>query len=378
MAITFQKQPLNFFNVNEPAIFEFTSDEDLGVNPNDLVADLELKSLWGVRRYVIKNIPPKYGTGVFRVDVSGYLKSLQLDNFNYDYNALGGRLATIERYQIGVSIHAENSSDIFADSYVFDSGYIFDETFIFAEASPNDTITNDDFYPIIGMTYRSETPKPAKSIDHCNILQPKYVEYASGFLNTISIFVADPLDGEPKNLIVDGATVTMPTGKGVRTVGLSEAQIGKMYLPTLITTTFNNPAIQVYGINYKESECEDTLQFRFYNSFGGYSYFYTPKEALKGSRSKSEFLNNAFYNQQENKPSQVQRSADYSETLNLSGVKQIELAELFRELLRSPKIEVNLPHGYTECEVRGDMNERPLDFEYTLIVTTSNPEQMTL
>jgi len=31
MAITFSKQPLKFFNVNEPAIFEFSSDTDLGV-----------------------------------------------------------------------------------------------------------------------------------------------------------------------------------------------------------------------------------------------------------------------------------------------------------------------------------------------------------
>ena len=56
MAITFQKQPLKFFNVNEPAIFEFTSGEDLGVNPNDLVADLEITSLYPSSRYTLLNI----------------------------------------------------------------------------------------------------------------------------------------------------------------------------------------------------------------------------------------------------------------------------------------------------------------------------------
>jgi len=88
MAITFSKQPLKFFNVNEPAIFEFSSDTDLGVNPNDLVADLEMQSQYTTRRYTIKNILPKFGTGIFRVDVSGYLKSLLMDNFTRSSNKL--------------------------------------------------------------------------------------------------------------------------------------------------------------------------------------------------------------------------------------------------------------------------------------------------
>ena len=144
MAITFQKQPLKFFNVNEPAIFEFTSDEDLGVNPNDLVADLEIKSLYTSRRYTIKNILPKYGSGVFRIDISGYLKALMLDNFGYDFNS-PNKANTIERYSVGVSIHAENGADVFADEYVFDSGYIFDTTFIFAEQTPSDNATDTVF-----------------------------------------------------------------------------------------------------------------------------------------------------------------------------------------------------------------------------------------
>src|SRR6187402_1253283 len=103
MAITFQKQPLKYFNVNEPAIFEFTTDEDLGVNPTDLVADLLIKSNYSAREYTIKNILPKYQSGVFRIDVSGYLKSLMLDNFEFEFTSSNKQFA-IESYQIGVAI----------------------------------------------------------------------------------------------------------------------------------------------------------------------------------------------------------------------------------------------------------------------------------
>ena len=376
MAITFQKQPLNFFNVNEPAIFEFTSDEDLGVNPNDLVADLELKSLWTDRRYVIKNILPKYGTGVFRVDVQGYLKSLMLDNFEYRFDS-GNRQYTIERFSIGVSIHAENTQDVFGDAFVFDSGYIFDETFIFADETPNDTETNQGFYPTIGLNYRSRPAKPVKDPEKYNILAPKYIEFASGFTNRLSVFKGEILT--VAQLSVGGATSPIPMVTGVSTPAINETQITNMYLPTrIIPTLLNNEAIEVYGISYKPSDCEETLQFRFFTSYGGYCYFYTAKEAGKGDRSKSEFINNDFYNQQDSRSSQVQRDVDYNETLTLSGIKQLELLELFQELLTSPKIEVLLPQGFYECEVKGGYNTRPLDFEYNLTVTVSNSSQMTL
>lgn len=377
MAITFSKQPLRYFNVNEPAIFEFTSDEDLGVNPNDLVADLELKSLWSGRRYVIKNILPNYRTGVFRVDVSGYLKSLQLDNFEYRYESTNKRL-TVERYSIGISVHSENAIDVYGDAYVFDSGYIFDETFIFADEVPNDTEINTDFYPVIGKTYIAENPKPTKNPALLNILSPAYVEFAVGFDNTLNVLIGDNTSGV-KYVVVDGVQSNIPNTQGVSQTFITENQINKMYLPTLIgLSTLNNPDIRVYGISYKASECEETLQFRFYNSYGGYSYFYTPKEERRGDRGKTDYINNAFYNQQENRSEQVQRDVTYGETLNLTGVKRIELEELYRELLRSPKIEVLMPKGFVECEVRGSFNERPLDFEYTLVVTISNVNQMSL
>lgn len=376
MAITFQKQPLTFFNVNEPAIFEFTSDADLGVNPNDLVADLLLKSLYNVRSYTIKNILPKYESGVFRIDVSEYLKSLMLDNFEFDFNSSNKQYA-VESFQIGVAIHSENSTDIFADEYVFDSGYIFDTTFVFAEQTPNDT-ADLGFYPILGMSQLAEPVRQQLDPAKLNFIGPKYQEFASGFTNTISIFVNNNNVGAGRNLIVDGVSTFIPTTLGVATAPVSEGQIAKMYLPALMTTSLNNPAIPVYGIAYKEDLCENTLQIRFYTSYGGYAYFYTRREGQTANRSKTDYVNNNFYNAQELKNTRKQRDVDYKETLPLAGVKRLELQETFLELLRSPKVEILLPRGFTECEVRGDFNLRKFDFEYTLNVTISNENQITL
>src|SRR3990172_451896 len=377
MAITFSKQPLKFFNVNEPAIFEFTSDADLGVNPNDLVADLEMVSQYTTRRYTIKNILPKYGTGVFRVDVSGYLKSLLMDNFNFEYDN-PNKQYTIERFSIGVAVHAENGADIFADEYVFDSGYIFDTTFIFAEQTPNDSETDDAFYPIVGISELSEALKPQKDLTKLNIIAPKYLEFATGFANTLSVFVGELVSAPGSVVSVGGISAPITPIVGVANVALSDAQINKMYLPALITTSLNNPLIPCYGIKYKNKDCEDTLQFRYFTSYGGWAYFYTAKEAMTANRSKTDFINNNFYNIQDGKSSRVQRSGESKKQMSLSGVKQIELTETFIELLNSPKVEVLLPRGFIECEVSGNFNLKKFDFEYTLSVIISNENGITL
>jgi hypothetical protein len=376
MAITFQKQPLQYFNVNEPAIFEFSTDADLGVNPTDLVADLLLRSVYSTRMYTIKNILPKYESGVFRIDVSGYLKSLMLDNFEFDFNS-SNKQFTVEYYEIGVSIHSENGADIFGDEYVFDSGYIFDTTFVFAEQTPSDTVSGG-FYPIMGQSKLAQPVRVQMDDTKNNILAPKYIEFAEGFTNTLSIFVDDNTAGSGGSVSVGGVASSIPTTLGVATAVITDAQIAKMQLPALITTSLNNPAIPVYGIRYKEDLCENTLQFRFYTSYGGYCYFYTSRAGATASRGKSDFINNAFYNAQELKSPQKQRDVDYKETLPLSGVKQLELEETFKELLASPKIEVLLPRGFTECEVTGSFNLRKFDFEYSLNVTVSNLNGITL
>jgi len=377
MAITFSKQPLKFFNVNEPAIFEFTSDADLGVNPNDLVADLEMVSQYTTRRYTIKNILPKFGTGVFRVDVSGYLKSLLMDNFNFEYDN-PNKQYTIERFSIGVAVHAENGADIFADEYVFDSGYIFDTTFIFAEQTPNDSETDDAFYPIVGISELSEALKPQKDLTKLNIITPKYLEFATGFANTLSVFVGELVSAPGSVVTVGGISSAITPIIGVANVALTDAQIDKMYLPALITTSLNNPLIPCYGIKYKGEECEDTLQFRYFTSYGGWAYFYTAKEDMTANRSKTEFINNNFYNVQDGKSSRVQRAGESKKQMSLSGVKQIELTETFIELLNSPKVEVLLPRGFIECEVTGNFNLKKFDFEYTLTVIVSNENGITL
>lgn len=376
MAITFTKQPLNFFNVSEPAIFEFTTDADLGVNPLDLVADLQLLSLWTNRRYVIKNIMPNYRTGAFRVDVSGYLKSLMLDNFEYRFEN-PNKQYSIEAFSIGVDVHAESATDSSDPAFVFDSGYVFDETFIFADQTPNDTETLTGLYPQLGISQISEAVQVQKDVTKLNILSPRYAEYAKGFYQTLSVFVGG-LAITPKQIVVDGIASVLEAGQGVSIGQITDAQIDRMYLPTLITTSLNNPAIPLYGVSYKAEECEPVRQIRFYTSYAGYSYFYVSEGARKSNRSKSEFVNNAFYNQQDGRSPEKQRSVDYTEEISYTGVKAFELQELFRELLRSPKIEILLDRGYTECKVRGQMNLRKSDFEYSLTIDLANAEQMTL
>lgn len=378
MAITFQKQPLKFFNVNEPAIFEFSSDEDLGVNIADLVADLQIKSLYSSRMYTIKNILPNYGTGVFRVDVSGYLKSLMLDNFEYRFES-PNKQYTVEHFSIGVSIHSENGADIFGADYVFDSGYIFDTTFIFAEQSPSDSSTGD-FYPVVGISQVSEFTQLQKDPNLLNILGPKYLEFNPDFENTVSVFAAEKnLTGPQHSTVVAGVSVLIPRTKGVATTPVSAAQIAKMYLPTLISISADyNAAIPTYGVAYKSGDCEQVLQFRFFTSYGGYCYFYTAREASTANRGKTDRVNNNFYNQQDKRSPSVQREVDYKERMNLTGIKPLELRELFLELLRSPKVEVLLPKGFTECDVTGTFNLRKFDFEYSLTVDVSNDNQMTL
>lgn len=378
MAITFQKQPLKYFNVNEPAIFEFSTDADLGVNPTDLVADLLIKSNYSAREYTIKNILPKYESGVFRIDISGYLKSLMLDNFEFEFNSTNKKY-TVEAYQIGVSVHSENGADIFGDEYIFDSGYIFDTTFIFAEQTPNDNNgEGDSYFPIMGQSKLSEAVRPQMDEAKNNILAPRYIEFAEGFTNTLSVFVANNVSAPGSTVSVGGVNSAIPITVGVATVPISDAQIAKMQLPALITTTLSNAAIPVYGIRYKEDDCENTLQFRFYSSYGGYLYFYSPRNGNTASRGKSDFINNAFYNAQELKSPQRQRAVDYKEAIQLAGVKPLELQESFKELLTSPKVEVLLPRGFTECEVSGTLNVRKLDFEYALSVSVANINGITL
>ena len=47
-------------------------------------------------------------------------------------------------------------------------------------------------------------------------------------------------------------------------------------------------------------------------------------------------------------------------------------------MLFSTKVDVLLPRGYTECEVTGNYSRRKNDFEYSLTVSLSNPNDMTL
>jgi len=352
MAITFLKQPLTYFNVFEPAIFEFSSDADLGVNVTELVADLQITSQVTDRRYLIKNIPPNYGTGVFRVDVSGYLKALMLDNFNFDFDSPNA-LHTIEKYSIGVDVHADNASDTLGDEYVFDSGYVFDTTFIFAQDAPNDS-TSNDFYAVLGVTNFGEVDNFATGVPTTIITNPEYVEFCFDYINYV--FIAE-----------EGTLVK---------VQIADFGHSANFLPYIYVR--DGEGAPFYGITYQPEECEDTIQLRFFNSYGGFSYLYGAREADTGSRSGSKFVNNNFYNNQDGQTPQKLRTSTRKKSFTIAGNKNILLYESFQELLNSPSIFVLLDSGYTECEVTGSASKRKNDFEYSLTINISNINTMDL
>ena len=386
MAITFLKQPLTYFNVFEPAIFEFSSDADLGVNVTELVADLQISSFVSSKRYLIKNIPPNYGTGVFRIDISGYLKALMLDDFNYDFDK-PKKIHAIERYSIGVDVHSDNASDTLGDEYVFDSGYVFDTSFIFAQSAPQDTSTLL-LYAMLGVT-NTGGERASWGAAQLNILTPLYSEFCAGFENTIGIFT----HATPVRYFVVGGEVTPILGEyggvtaEVITVQVSDAQALKMspQMPTLLEVSANSngiPSAQsselTYGLSYAPEECEDTIQLRFFQSFASYSYFYGAREADTGSRSGSKFVNNNFYNIQDGQTPQKLRTSTRKKSFTISGTKNILLYESFQELINSPSIFVLLDSGYTECEVTGSASKRENDFEYSLTINISNINTMDL
>ena len=349
MAITFLKQPLTYFNVFEPAIFEFSSDADLGVNVTELVADLQITSQVTDRRYLIKNIPPNYGTGVFRVDVSGYLKALMLDNFNFDFDSPNA-VHTVEPYIIGVDVHADNASDTLGDEYVFDSGYVFDTTFVFAQDAPNDS-TLLPFVAFLGVTNFGDNNLPQPG----TIMAPNYTEYCEGFTNTVDMNL---------NLAYR--------------FDVPDAEISEMTLPYLLLQSEIEEGGVAYGIAYQPEECEDTIQLRFFNSYGGYNYFYGAREADTGSRSGSKFVKNTFSTIQDGQTPQKLRTSTRKKSFTISGSKNILLYESFQDLLNSPSIFVLLDSGYTECEITGSASKRKNDFEYSLTVNISNINTMDL
>ena len=377
MAIAFLKQPLTYFNVFEPAIFEFSSDADLGVNVTELVADLQITSQVTDRRYLIKNIPPNYGTGVFRIDVSGYLKALMLDNFNYDFDSPNAQ-HTIEKYSIGVDVHADNASDTLGDEYVFDSGYVFDTTFIFAQDAPNDS-TSNDFYAVLGVTDFGDGVRAPYSDGKPYFLFPQYTE----------LFASQNIEGARLSTYTeDSGTTLASTADGVPfIIGVASIEgvqqinvfVPSSTLPYIISTTEGiGGSGTYYGITYQPEECEDTIQLRFFNSYGGYTYFYGAREADTGSRSGSKFVNNNFYNVQDGETPQKLRTSTRKKSFTISGNKNVLLYESFQELLNSPSIFVLLESGYTECEVIGSASKRKNDFEFSLTIDISNINTMNL
>lgn len=374
MAISIQKSPLIFFNVFNPAVFEFVSTTDFGVNQNNVVADLEIVSMWTSRRYVIRNIYKNYTTGLFRIDVSSYLKALMLDNFEYRFLSVNKNF-TIESYEINISIHPENAGGSIGDVYFFDSGYTFDDGFVFGYQGQEDYSSNI-FFPIIGIaTPESKGLEQMEPLDPA-ILAPKYIEVCEGFINTLSVFTPQKID---YRINVDGYLSAVFGNIGVSIAEFTDEQIESVYQfePIKIQPVSKS---EVYVISHKKVDCEKTLQLRFYNSFGGYSYFYSDSEPISSTRGKSDYINNDFHNPGFQNSPFKQRSVEYTSKMEVSGNKRIELSELFDELLRSPKVEVLFfgALNFRDCKITGQLNVRKLDFEYNLTIDMAADSQMGL
>ena len=100
-------------------------------------------------------------------------------------------------------------------------------------------------------------------------------------------------------------------------------------------------------------------------------------------RSKVEFFTSNYFNENENKASKVQANSEYKKTIEFSGSKIIQLKELFSDMLKAPKIEVNFKviNGndfFIECELTGSSADRYTHFDYKLTASIDLPDNFRL
>lgn len=365
MAITIIKKPAEFFNCTSPAIFEFTTDTVIG-NFDNYVADIFINSKYTSKTAVVKNIFPNTKTKIFSVDVSEFLKSLQLNNFNFEFN--GTKNFGIEKFNLDIKIRDGSIPD--ASLFNFDD-YYFDN-FIFTDGlSVVDTNLQSGFYSILGEKLLFDK---IYNIDKTKntFINLEAIEVCSGFDNFVAVFVNERLNN---TIQVKGVSLLMPNTKGISYALLNDLQINSIIGLTEITTNNQSTkklfAIPFNGIHNK------IVQLRFFNSKGGFSFFYAEIKSDKENRSKVDFYENNYFNENENRSGVAQSKSDYKNTIDFSGIKNIKLKELFSELLRSPKIEINLKKinendFFIECEVVGSSADQYTHFDYKLTANINN------
>lgn len=366
--ITLLKQPAQFFNCTNPAIFEFTTDSVVG-NPADYVCDVVIKSLYADRSAVIRNVFPNTSTGVFSVDASEFFKALQLNGFEFDFN--GTKNLSIEKFE--TSLHIRDGSVPEDDNFVFDN-YIFDNFAFTDGVGAIDDLTGV-YFSILGERLIFDSFTNPLVADKLTFLTPEVIEVCRGFDNYVSIFVNE-LTGN--TVTVAGITGAVPYTKGVSTFKFSDAQLNAIHSLRAVTCTNQNPAKTLQAYDFKDdNSCDPVIQFRFPNTKGGFSYFYSAVDSNSADRSKVGFYDRNYSNENENKSPGVQSDVDYKKEIGFKGTKIKQLKELFDMLLRAPKIEMNLKQlngndVFIECEVTGAQASLMRSFDYTLKAKIAN------
>lgn len=365
MAITITKQPALFFNCTNPAIFEFTTDSVVG-NFDDYVCDVVLSSAYTTKTAIIRNVFPNTKTKIFSVDISDFLKSLQLNAFEFDFN--GTKNLSIEKFTTSLKIR--DGSVLEEDIFSFDD-YYFDN-FVFTDGLSAIDSNNSILFSILGERLLFDNFNNLLLQDKLTFLTPEVIEICSGFNNYISVF-----NNEINNqtISVNGIVGNIPYQKGVSTYLFSTGQLPKS--KTEITCSNQNTNKKLFSVPFYFSPCDKIVQFRFYNQKGGFSFFYAAIDSQNEDRSKITFYERSYINENENKSGLVQSDSEYKNELKFKGSKNIQLKELFQFLLRSPKVEMNLKelNGndlFIECEVVGSSADQYLTFDFNITAKISN------
>lgn len=371
MAITLLKQPALFFNCTNPAIFEFMTDSVVG-NPADYVCDVVISSLYTDKTAIIRNVFPNTSTGVFSVDASEFFKALQLNGFEFDFG--GSKNLSIEKFETSLKIRDGSVPE--DDSFVFNN-YIFDN-FVFTDGVGAIDDLTGTYFSILGERLMFDSFTNPLVADKLTFLTPEVIEVCRGFDNYVSIFVNE-LTGN--TLTVAGLTSAIPSVDGVSTYQFTVPQLEAIRSLLTVTTTNQNPAKTLQAYDFKDdNSCDPIIQFRFPNTKGGFSFFYSAIDSQNSDRAKIGFYNRNYSNENENKSPAVQSDADYKKEINFKGSKIKQLKELFDMLLRAPKVEMNLKQlngndVFIECEVTGTQASLMRSFDYTLkakIVNSGN------
>jgi hypothetical protein len=369
MAITLIKQPGLFFNCTNPAIFEFTTDSVVG-NPADYVCDIVIKSLYvPTKTAVIRNVFPNTATGVFSVDASEFFKALQLHGFEFDFG--GTKNLSVEKFETSLKIRDGSVPE--DDNFIFDN-YIFDN-FVFTDGVGAVDDLDGTYFSILGERLLFDNFTNPLVADKLTFLTPEVIEVCRGFDNYISIFVNE--------LTVNTVTIAGEIGDvidvdGVATYKLTDAQLNAIHSLRSVTCSNQNPAKTLQAYDFKgDNSCDPIIQFRFPNTRGGFSYFYSIIDINNGDRLKVEFYDRNYSNENENKSPSVQSDVEYKNEISFKGSKIKQLKELFDMLLRAPKVEMNLKQlngndVFIECEVTGSQASLMRSFDYTLKAKITN------